>query len=126
MDARSDTETTAIEAVVQDYFLGMYEGDVERLRRIFNPQCWLFGENHSGSLEFPLAGFLDLIQSEPVPKTEGEPFDMRLVSLDHTGSVAMAKVEVRYQGRRYTDYLMLQETATGWSIVSKAFFCPDR
>jgi hypothetical protein len=85
----------------------------------------LFGENHSGSLEFPLAGFLELIESEPVPKAEGEPFDMRLVTLDRTNSVAMAKVEVRYQGRQYTDYLMLQKTAVGWSIVSKAFYCPD-
>jgi hypothetical protein len=50
---------------------------------------------------------------------------MRLVTLDRTNSVAMAKVEVRYQGRQYTDYLMLQKTAVGWSIVSKAFYCPD-
>lgn len=125
MDKRTDPETAAIEALTQDYFLGMYEGDVERLRRIFNPQCWLFGENRSGSHEFPLVGFLDQIGSEPVPKAEGEPFDMRLVSVDRTGSIAMAKVEVRYQGRRYTDYLMLQKTAVGWSIVSKAFFSSD-
>ena len=61
----------------------------------------------------------------PVPKAEGEPFDMRLVSVDRTGSVAMAKVEVRYQGRRYTDYLTLQKAAVGWSIVGKAFFSLD-
>jgi len=125
MDDRSDPETGAIEALAQDYFLGMYEGDVERLRRIFNPQCWLFGENRRGSHEFPLSGFLDQIASAPVPKSEGEPFDMRLVSVDRTSTVAMAKVEVRYQGRRYTDYLTLQKTAAGWSIVSKAFFSPD-
>jgi hypothetical protein len=125
MDDRSDPETAAIEALVQDYFLGTYEGDVERLRRIFNPRCWLFGEDRSGSQELPLAGFLDFIASEAVPKAEGEPFDMRLRSLDRTSAVAVAKVEVRYQRRRYTDYLMLQKTAAGWSIVSKAFFCPD-
>jgi hypothetical protein len=125
VDDRADPETAAIEALVQDYFLGMYEGDVERLRRIFNPQCWLFGENRGGSHEFPLSGFLDQIASEPVPKAEGEPFDMRLVSLDRTGSVAVAKVAVRYQRRRYTDYLTLQKAAAGWSIVGKAFFSPD-
>ena len=125
MDDRADPETAAIEALAQDYFLGMYEGDAERLRRIFHPQCWLFGENRNGSHEFPLSGFLDQIASEPAPKAEGEPFDMRLVSIDRTGSVAMAKVEVRYQGRRYTDYLTLQKAAVGWSIVGKAFFSPD-
>ncbi len=122
---RSDPETAAIEALAQDYFLGMYEGDVERLRRIFHPQCWLYGENRNGSHEFPLSGFLDQIGSEPVPKAEGEPFDMRLVSVDRTGAVAVAKVEVRYQDRRYTDYLTLQKTAAGWSIVNKVFFSQD-
>jgi len=125
MDDHSHPGSAAIEALVQDYFLGMHEGDVERLRRIFNPKCWLFGEDRSESLEFPLAGFLDLIGNEPVPKAKGEPFDMRLVSVDRTSSVAVAKVEALYQGRRYTDYLMLQKTDGGWSIVSKAFFCPD-
>jgi hypothetical protein len=125
MDDRSDPETAAIEALAQDYFLGMYEGDVERLRRIFHPQCWLFGENRNGSHEFPLSGFLDQIASAPVPKAEDEPFDMHLVSVDRTGSVAVAKVEVRYQGRRYTDYLTLQKAAGGWNIVGKAFFSLD-
>ncbi len=125
MDDRTDPETAAIEALVQNYFLGMYEGDVERLRRIFHPQCWLFGESRGESHEFPLSGFVDQIASVPAPKAEGEPFDMRLVSIDRTGSVAMAKVEVRYQGRRYTDYLTLQKAAVGWSIVGKAFFSLD-
>ena len=125
MDDRTDPEAAAIEALAHDYFLGIYEGDVERLRRIFHPQCWLFGENRNGSHEFPLSGFLDQIASAPVPKAEGEPFDMRLVSVDRTGSVAMAKVEVRYQGRRYTDYLTIQKAAGGWNIVGKAFFSLD-
>jgi hypothetical protein len=125
VDDRTDPETAAIEALVQDYFLGMYEGDVERLRRIFHPQCWLFGENRNGSHEFPLSGFLDQIASEPIPKAAGEPFDMRLVSIDRAGSVAVAKVEVRYQDRRYTDYLTLQKAAVEWSIVGKLFFSLD-
>ncbi|WP_299625010.1 nuclear transport factor 2 family protein [Pelagibius sp.] len=121
----TNVEGPAIEALVQDYFLGMYEGDVERLRRIFNPQCWLFGENRRGSHEFPLSGFLDQIASGPVPKTEDEPFDMHLVSVDRSGPVAIAKVAVRYQNRHFTDYLTLQKTAAGWRIVNKAFFSPD-
>jgi hypothetical protein len=125
MDDRSDLETAAIEALVQDYFFGMYEGDVERLRRIFHPQCWLFGENRNGSHEFPLSGFIDQIASAPAPKAEGEPFDMRLVSIDRTGTVAVAKAEVRYQDRRYTDYLTLQKTTVEWRIAGKLFFTLD-
>ena len=125
MDERSDPETAALEALVEDYFLGMYEGDVERLRRIFHPQCWLFGESRGGCHEFPVSGFLDQFASQPAPKDEGEAFDIRLVSIDRTGSVAVVKDEVLYQGRCYTDYLSLQKTAVGWRIVAKTFFCPD-
>ena len=125
MTGQSDPEAAAIEAVVQDYFRGIHEGDVARLQRIFHPQCWLFGENRNGSHEFPLAGFLEQIGSEAAPKAEGEPFDMRLVSLDRSGPVAVAKVAVLYQGRRYTDYLTLQQAAGRWRIVGKLFFTPD-
>jgi hypothetical protein len=125
VDERSDLEIAAIEALVEDYFLGMYEGDVERLRRIFHPQCWLFGESRGGCHEFPLSGFLEQFASQPAPKAEGAAFDMRLVSIDRTGSVAVVKDEVLYQGRRYTDYLSLQKTAVGWRIVAKTFFCQD-
>ncbi len=125
MDDSDSSETAAIEALVQDYFLGMYEGDVERLRRIFHPRCWLFGERDGESQAFPLSGFLDYIESQPAPKTEGETFEMRLVSIDRTGSVAVVKVEDRYQGRWYTDYLMLQKADEGWCIVAKGFFTLD-
>lgn len=125
MENRDDLESAAIEALFQDYFLGIYEGDVERLKRIFHPQSWLFGENPRGCHQFPAAGFFEQIGVGPAPKSEGEPFDMHLVSVDRTGSVAVAKAEVRFQGRHLTDYLMLQKTEDGWIIVSKAFFSPD-
>lgn len=73
MNKPIDAEIVAIEALVQDYFFGMYEGDGERLRRIFHPQCWLFGEDRDESLQLPVSGFLELVGSEPVPKAEGEP-----------------------------------------------------
>ena len=50
---------------------------------------------------------------------------MRLVSIDRTGAVSVAKDEDLYQGRRYSDYLSLQKTAVGWRIVAMTFFCAD-
>ena len=44
---------------------------------------------------------------------------------DRTGSIAMTKVEDRYQGRWFTDYLMLQKAAEGWRTVGKTFFTLD-
>ena len=124
-DPTVDRERTAIDTVVKDYFLGMYEGDVARLEKIFNPQCWLFGENQNGHHEFPLSGFLEQIGKGPVPLVEGEPFEMRLVSVDREASIAVARAAVRYQNRHYTDLLTLQKTGAGWKIVNKAFYCAD-
>ena len=70
----------------------MDEGDIERLRRVFHPKCRLFGESPGGCHEFPVSGFIDQIASGPIPKAEGEPFGMRLVPVDRTDSVAVAKV----------------------------------
>ncbi|MEM7123690.1 MAG: nuclear transport factor 2 family protein [Pseudomonadota bacterium] len=125
MQEPADTDDKAIEVIVEDYFLGMYEADTERLQRIFHPQCWLFGENPRGSHAFPVKGFIEQIGSSPAPKVEGEPYDMHLVSVDRTGPVAVAKVNVRYQNRHFTDYLVMQRTGDEWRIVNKAFFSPD-
>ncbi|MEM7224968.1 MAG: nuclear transport factor 2 family protein [Pseudomonadota bacterium] len=125
MTDTNDQERDVIEAVVQDYFLGMYEGDEARLTRIFHDQCWLFGENPNGCHAFPVAGFIAQMTEGTPPKAAGEPFDMALVALDRTGSVATAKLAVRYQGRRYTDYLTLQKADGAWRIVGKLFYTED-
>lgn len=125
MNNRADPERAAIEELVEHYFLGMYEGDVERLRRIFHPQCWVYGERRGETREFPLAGFLEYVETAPVPKAEGEPFDMGIISIDRSGTTAVVKVEDRYQGGHFTDYLTLLKTAEGWRIVNKTFFSED-
>ena len=119
MDNNHDPETAAIKTLVDDYFAGIYESDAARLQEIFDPRCWLFGENRNGSHGFPLEGFIEQIASAPAPMAVGEPFDMQLLSLDRSGPVAVVKLAVRYQDRRYTDYLTLQKAAGAWRIVGK-------
>ncbi len=121
----SETDNGAIERIVEDYFLGMYEGDVDRLKRIFHEQCWLFGERKGDKREFPVQTFFDYVAGAPNPKEQGEAFDMRIVSVSRTGSVAVVEVEDLYQGGHFTDYLTLMETADGWRIVNKAFFAEN-
>ena len=125
MTKSSNSEDEAIAALVDDYFRGIYESDAERLRGIFDPRCWLFGENLNGSHAFPLEGFIEQVGSAPAPKNEGEAFEMQLLSLDRSGPVAVVKLAVRYQGRHYTDYLTLQKTEGQWKVVGKLFYCPD-
>jgi hypothetical protein len=119
------SDNAGIELLVEEYFLGMYEGSAERLRAIFHPQCWLYGERKGDKREFPVATFLDYVKGAPVPKTAGEAFDMKIVNISRTGPVAVVEVEDLYQGGHFTDYLTCMETADGWKIVNKAFFSAD-
>jgi hypothetical protein len=115
----------AIEAIVHEYFHGMYEGDAERLKAIFHEDCRLFGEHKGEKSESHVSDFLAYVASAPVPKNEGEPYDMELLSIDLTGPVAVAHVKDLYQGGRFTDYLTCMETDQGWKIVNKAFYSRD-
>lgn len=124
MNAKDENKKSRIESVIEDYFRGLYECDVERLRQIFDPNCILFGEHNGERLQMPVTTFFDFIEQGPVPKDVGEPFDMKIVTADQTHSVATAKLDVLYQGERYMDYLLMHEGIDGWRIVSKGFQCP--
>ena len=115
----------AIEALVQEYFKGMYEGDADRLKAIFHEDCRLFGERKGEKREFPASDFFAYVEGAPIPKDEGEAYDMELVSIDITGPVAVAHVKDLYQGGHFTDYLTCMETDQGWKIVNKAFYSAD-
>jgi len=121
----TDTDTTAIEHVVSEYFHGMYHGDVARLQAIFHPQCWLYGERKGVKSAFPVEGFWKYVKDAPVPNDEGEAFEMRIVAINRTGPVAVVEVEDLYQGGHFTDYLTCMETDDGWRIVNKAFYSAD-
>lgn len=114
-----------VEALVHEYFHGMYEGDVDRLKAIFHEDCRLYGERKGEKRDFPVSGFFDYVASAPVPKDEGEPYDMEIVSINRTGPVAVVHVKDLYQGGHFTDYLTCMETDQGWRIVNKAFYSED-
>ena len=55
----------------------------------------------------------------------GEPFDMRILSIDRTGRAAVAKVAMRWNGRDDVDCLsMIRRDEGGWSISEKTFHSP--
>jgi hypothetical protein len=45
----------------------------------------------------------------------------RIVSIDRTGTAAMAKIELDYPTVRFTDYMSLLKVNGEWKIVNKIF-----
>ncbi|MBM7062894.1 nuclear transport factor 2 family protein [Pseudomonas sp. UL073] len=114
-------DLSSISATVHEYFEGMYHGDTTRLRHAFHPQAYLFGYFHGALCHDSLENWMEEVDGTPVPAKHGEPFDMRIVSVDVTPPVAVAKVDVLYLGLRFTDYLSLLQIDDRWQIVNKIY-----
>lgn len=113
-----------IRKVVIDYLEGMIWGDEERLRRAFHPDALQVG-HFAGTYEFfPLREFIDWVKNE---KTEapGTSYVAELVSIEVTGTVAIAKVTDSCFDTHFTDYLVMVKDRPGadgrWQIVTKAY-----
>jgi hypothetical protein len=110
--------------VVVDFLEGMIWGDKERLRRAFHPDALQVG-HFGNTYEFlPLKDFIDWVKGEK-SEPPGSPYVLELISIEVTGTVAVAKVIDSCFDRDFTDYLVMvkdRPDAKGrWQIVTKAY-----
>lgn len=116
----------AITETVHRYLRGMYEADTNALRDSFHPNLQSFGYRDGTLQEGSGEDFVQLVKSLEVPARIGEEFDMGIVNIDVTGSVAHVKVQDLHLGDIYTDYLALVKKAGHWLIVNKMFHKHDK
>jgi len=116
-------DLAAIKAVLQTYFDGMYEGDIEKLRAAFHPTADLRTAADDGTLAvMPRAAWFDLVQSRPSPKSRDLARHDWVVTIDRSGpATALAKVQCAIPPRYFTDYLTLARLKEGWIIVGKTY-----
>lgn len=117
-------EHDAVRAVVVDYLEGMCWGDEAKLRRAFHPGALQVG-HFAGTYEFfPLEEFIAWLKGEET-EAEGSPIVAELLSIEVTGTVAVAKLTDTCFGTDFTDYLVMvkdRPDASGrWQIVTKAY-----
>lgn len=117
-------EHDAVRRVVVDYLEGMIWGDEDRLRRAFHPGALQVG-HFDGTYEFfPLEDFIAWLKTEQM-QPPGSAYTAALLSIEVTGSVAVAKISDSCFDTDFTDYLVLvndRPDATGaWRIVTKAY-----
>jgi hypothetical protein len=110
-----------IRALLDDYFAGLYDGDVERLRAVFLPTAVLWGDVKGEPYYRSLTDWLNGVRNRASPRSLGEPFAMRAVSIAVEGSVAVAQVRCPMLGFSYVDFLSLVEREGGWFVAAKVF-----
>jgi len=111
-----------IEAVIQTYFDGLYEGDVEKLASAFHPVSHLYWEKDGGVEDLPREQWFEMVRSRPSGASRGLRRDDRILLMDISGpETALVKVACQLPPRYFTDYLVLNRTSAGWRIVSKVY-----
>ena len=112
---QSDHE--AIVGLLNDYFDGLFEGDVEKLRSIFHADAWLKGNNYRKTLN----EWLEAVANRPIPGDEGMEYNFNIQSLEIIGDQAMAKVDAPLLAAHFIDFLGLLKENGQWKIVNKMF-----
>lgn len=118
---KNKTDLQEIMIAIDNYFLGMYHRDINRLRKAFHATAYLFGHLEGKFVHFSLEQWFARLELRPVPAETGELYDMKIISIDKTQEVAAVKVAVLLRGLRFTDYLTLMQVDGRWVILNKAF-----
>jgi hypothetical protein len=115
-------DRSTVEAVVQHYFDGLYEGDADKLGAIFHPSADLRWQDKGQLQVLTVPDWLDRVRKRPSAKAEGQARDDFIVTIDRSdAATAFIKVRCQLPPRYFTDYLVAMKLEGGWQIVSKAY-----
>lgn len=116
-------KTSDIEVITKilenNYFKGIYEGDVVLLGSAFNPGTLLFGDIKGEPYAKTLDQYLDGVKNRQSPKDSGKPFKGEILSLHIVNSIAVVEARVRMYDFIYHDILSFHKINGQWLIVNK-------
>jgi hypothetical protein len=121
-DGFHDDSIGEITKLLQDYFDGLYDGDLDKFGRLFHPNAHLYATDGSALTDLSREQYFELIASRKSPRAQNLTRYDRIVSIHKSGpDTALATVNCAIPPRYFTDYLTLVRTAHGWQIISKTY-----
>jgi hypothetical protein len=115
-------DRSTVEALVQHYFDGVYEGGADKLGEIFHPSADLRSLEKGELRVLHLPAWLNWMRRRPSAKAEGKPREDFIVTIDRSDdNTAFIKVRCQLPPRYFTDYLVAMKLNDGWQIVSKSY-----
>jgi hypothetical protein len=116
----SQQDSLAITQVLENhYFKGIYEGNINILKNIYNPGTLLFGDVKGQPYAKTLDQYLDGVKNRQSPKDSGKPFKGTIISIGVVNSIAVAKVHVKMYDFNYDEFLSFHKIDNRWVIVNK-------
>lgn len=111
-----------IQAALEPYFEGFYEGDVDKLKLIFHPSCHLYCATHDPMTDHDMEVVYGRVAGRTKPAERGDPREDGIISIDQSGpECAYAKVYISLGNQSFTDYLTLLKIDGDWRIITKTF-----
>ena len=115
-------ERAEIEAVVKTYLDGLYEGDTEKLARVFHPTSALTHDVGDGLKVVLRDAWLEAVRNRPSPQSQRLSRHDEIVQIDQAGpTTAFVKVKCAMPPRFFTDYLSLLKIDGRWQVAQKVF-----
>ena len=120
-------DTTQIQAVVQTYLDGLYEGDAEKIASAFHPTSRLTYEEGGKLTLLPRDQWLELVRGRPSPKSRGLARHDAILQIDQASpTMAFVKLKCAIPPRFFTDYLSLLKIDGRWQVAQKVYAAETR
>ena len=116
-----EQDISAIQAVITNYFDGIFYGDLKKLASAFHPQCLLFGDINGQPYFKNLQDYLLGVSNRKSPNDLGEEFSMKILGVEVLNEIASVKLHVPMLGYNYYDYISMSRIDGNWVIVNKMF-----
>jgi hypothetical protein len=110
-----------IQAVITNYFEGIFYGDIKKLESAFHPQCLLFGDINGQPYLKNLPDYLEGVKNRKSPDELGENFRMKILGIEILKNMAYAKLHVPMLGYNYYDFITLSRISGKWVYINKVF-----
>ncbi|MEJ6476896.1 nuclear transport factor 2 family protein [Pseudoalteromonas piscicida] len=106
-----------VTAIIQYYFEGLHQGNVEKLDTIFHADAVL----KAPKVRRTKSQWLALVASRPTPESQGAAFNYRILSVDVVNHQAMVKLYCPLLEHHYIDFIGLLKENGQWRIVNKMY-----
>ncbi len=120
-------DTAAIQAAVQTYLDGLYEGDADKLASVFHPTSALTYEQEGKLTVLPRDQWLAFVRGRPSPKSRGLARHDEILQIDQSSpTTAFVKLKCAIPPRFFTDYLSLLKVEGRWQVAQKIYATETR
>ncbi|WP_408889704.1 nuclear transport factor 2 family protein [Myxococcus faecalis] len=120
----STQDVVGARRAVELYLEGHATGQVAPFREAMHDEMKMFLNRDGVLVRRTAAEYLAGVSGKPADDEAKRK--RRLASLDVTGDVGVAKVELDYPGAFMTDYLTVIKTDGGWKIINKVVHVQKR